>query len=314
MLALPTTGFGRSVSKDNVELDVLCDWIEGSVLFSSSERLSQREVVDVLFEHNIYDEQDMAAARIADAWSELRRRQTFLGNASPYEFDGMALKLKADPWRDAAAHSFCVLLSLAKWYRDWARQFGKDYTEQGELFEQFTKESVAAQFGGWSVQQTGWSRSQAKKLDAVVADVAGWLGEPKGDVHKWSEPSANEAGLDLVCFRPFADDRAGLPAFFFQCASGGDWEGKLHTPRLELWRRLIEFRAQNLPSKAFATPFAFLDEDFVRNCNLVDGLLMDRYRLLAASNTSPSWLSSKLKASVIKWAKPRAAKLPKLDV
>lgn len=313
MLALPTTGFGRSVKKDNVELDVLCDWVEGSVLFGTDDRLSQREVVSVLCGQHTYDEQDMAANRVADAWLELHRRQRFLGDASPYEFDGHTLKLRADPWRDATAHSFCVLLSLAKWYRDWARQFGKDYTEQGELFEQLTRESVTAQFTGWSVHQTGWSRSQAKKLDAVVSDVAGWLGEPKGDVHRWSEASANEAGLDLVCFRPFADDRAGRPAFFFQCASGGDWEEKLHTPRLELWRRLVGFTAQNLPTKAFATPFAFLDADFIRNCNLVDGLLMDRYRLLAAAKGNPGWLSPKLKASVVKWAKPRVAKLPRLE-
>lgn len=311
MLALPTTGFGRSVAKDNVELDVLCDWIEGSILFDDGD-LKQREVVKTLCDRNIYDDQDMADNLVACAWSELRRRQRFLGNGSPYKFDGQAMKLAVDPWKDAPGHAFCVLLSLAKWYKDWARKFGKDYTIQGELFEQLTKESVEAQFTGWAVKTTGWSRTNTKKLDAVVTHVADELGEAKGDVKKWSKVSANEAGLDLVCLKYFSDDRPGRPVFFFQCASGGDWDGKLHTPRLELWRRLIEFTALSLPTKAFATPFAFLDDEFIQNCNLVDGLLMDRYRLLASSALNPNWMSPKLSEQIYKWAKPRVAKLAKL--
>lgn len=218
--------------------------------------------------------------------------------------------LAVDVWQQAAAHAFCVLLSLAKWYPDWARQFGSDHTDQGELFEQVTKESVVAQFQGWSVHQTGWSKSRTKKLDAVVAKVADLLREPKGDVATWAGTSGNEAGLDLVCLHPLCDDRAGRPAFFFQCASGGNWKDKLRTPSLELWRKLIQFTATGLPTKAFSTPFAFLDEEFRRNCNLVDGLLMDRYRLLAASNHDPNWLSAKLKADISKWSEPRVKKLP----
>lgn len=312
MLALPTTGFGRSVTKDNVELDILCDWVEGSVLFAD-ERLSQREVVDVLCDYNIYVDQDMAANRVASAWSELRRRQRFIGGGSPYKFEGQGIELKIEPWENAPGHAFCVLLSLAKWYRDWAKKFGQDYTVQGELFEQLTKESIEVQFSGWAVQPTGWSRSHPNKLDAVVSNVAAWLGEPKGDVKKWSKVSANEAGLDLICLRHFPDDRPGKPVFFFQCASGGDWDGKLHTPRLELWRRLVEFTALSLPTKAFATPFAFLDDEFIQNCNLVDGLLMDRYRLLASSKINPAWVSPKLAKQILKWAKPRIAKLSMLE-
>ena len=38
MLALPTSGFSRSAGTSpeighNIRLDILCDWIEGSVLF-----------------------------------------------------------------------------------------------------------------------------------------------------------------------------------------------------------------------------------------------------------------------------------------
>jgi len=309
MLAMPTIGFGRSVTEHNVELEVLCDWIEASVLFGQT-RLSEPEVVDVLCENNIYAKQDMASQMVSNAWSELRKRQAFLGDASPYQFDGLAITLRWDAWGEATAHSFLVLLSLCKWYRPWAAKFGRDYTEQGQLFEELTKESVEALYAGWKVQQTGWSRTHSLKLAAIVDIVAACLSESKGNIEKWTKKTANEAGLDLVCYHEFADGRGGFPTFLFQCASGADWDEKLHTPDLKIWTRIIEFRALGLPRKAFSTPFAFLDDDFRMNANKVDGLLLDRYRLLSAGLRQKNWVSAQLASRIKKWAQPRAAKLP----
>ena len=185
MLAMPTKGFGRSVNEHNVELDALCDWIEGSVLLGSG-RLSQPEVVDVLCENFVYAKQDMASDIVSMAWSELRKRQMILRDATPYQFDSLAIQLRRDPWNEAMAHTFCVVLSLAKWYRDWAAKFSKDYTLQGQLFEELTKESVETIYSGWKVYPTGWSRTHSKKLDAVVKSVAGCLGESVGNLKKWT--------------------------------------------------------------------------------------------------------------------------------
>ena len=91
----------------------------------------------------------------------------------------------------------CTDFSLCKWYRPWAAKFGRDYTEQGQLFEELTKESVEALYAGWKVQQTGWSRTHSLKLAAVVETVAACLSESKGNIEKWTKKTANEAGLDL---------------------------------------------------------------------------------------------------------------------
>ena len=311
MLAMPTMGFGRSVNEHNVELDILCDWIEGSVLFSTNP-LSQPEVVDVLCENFIYAKQDMASQRVSNAWSELRKRHAGLGGSTPFAFEALSIQLRGEPWDISPAHAFCILLSLARWYRGWARQFGRDYSEQGELFEHVTKEALEALFADWTVGQTGWSPRHATKLKGVVKLVCKWLGESEGDFEKWTAGEENEAGLDLVCYRPFADGRAGFPALFFQCASG-DWEGKLETPKMQLWRKVVDFTAENLPVKAFSTPFAFLDHDFAQKCMLVNGLLLDRYRLLGAGARKSDWVSDKLKRRLMKWGKPRARKLPKME-
>ena len=147
-----------------------------------------------------------------------------------------------------------------------------------------------------------------RRLGAIVADVAARLGETTGDIIRWSRQKANEAGLDLLCFRPFPDGRVGVPVYLIQCASGGDWHTKLKTPDLRIWTKVIDFAAD--PKKAFSMPFALSASDFTFHCNLVDGLLLDRYRLLAPGQAQREWITPQLTTELVAWARPRVAALP----
>lgn len=309
MLELPSRGINRSIRVHNVKLDVFCDWIEGSVLFKDGE-VSSTDVVDALIEEQIYDNQDFASEMANNAWTELRRRLYCIGNQAPFFISANRIT-RIREWQDAPAYSFCILLALANWYKRWAIQFGSDYTEQGEIFELLTKESLKLQFSGWQIYQTGWTRTKAVKLAEVVDEIANQLGECKGNIERWASLNANEAGLDLLCYRPFIDNRVGIPVYLTQCASGADWRDKLKTPDLDLWTKIIQFTAQ--PQRAFATPFAFLDEDFIKNCVIVNGMLLDRYRLLAAAKLAKNWESQLLKERIVMWAGSRVSKLPGYD-
>lgn len=306
MLALPTKGISRSVDKHNVDLSVFCDWIEGSILFSEEE-FSSTDVVDILLEGLIYEDQGFAAEIIADAWAELQRRHTLISPGIPFSVEHRRIK-RLRAWQDVPAHSFCVLLALSTWYSGWARQFGSSYTEQGELFELLTKESLEQQFTDWEIYYTGWSRTNTVKLPEVLQEVRDRLGEAPGQIEPWVNSNANEAGLDLLCYRPFLDRRVGIPVYLMQCASGSNWEEKLHTPDLKVWTKVIQFAAT--PRKAFATPFALMDNDFAKTCNIIDGMLLDRYRLLAACNHRDDWVSPSLRDRIIAWSEPRVAALP----
>ncbi len=307
MLNLPTRGISRSIDQQNVELDVFCDWIESCVLFDDPE-LSASDVVDALMEENIYENADMAAERVDDAWTEIRRRHSWIRDGSPLIVDKRRItRLKT--WKAVPAHSFCLLLSLAQWYKGWAGQFGSNYMEQGELFEELTKESLLVQFEGWQAIRTGWSSTHRKNLGGLVDQIASSLGESRGNVEKWTSDEAKDGELDLVCYRPFLDARVGIPVFLMQCASGADWDQKLHTPRLEVWTKIINWASR--PKKGFALPLALDDSAFVAKCNLVDGLLLDRYRILAAGACKRNWLSSTLRKRLITWSKPRVQALPR---
>lgn len=301
MLTTPTKGFARSVKEHNVRLDILCDWIEGNVLFDN-EKLSLIDIADALIEEEIYVTEDFAREGVMNAWIELQRRQRWVGDNCAYVIDSRWIQRRTQ-WTDVPAHAFCVLLSLANYYDWWVSEFGYDYTEQGELFEILTMESLKAQFQGWAIYQTGWSRTNVAGLAQVVDGVANCLGEVKGRFELWNDPNAKELGLDLVWYRPFPDNRVGISVYLMQCASGGNWKSKLKTPDLEVWRQIIQFTT--MPKRAFSAPISFLDREFIRNCVLVDGLLIDRCRLLGASRYHQDWVSQPLKDRITAWATPR---------
>jgi hypothetical protein len=294
-----------------VRLDVLCDWLEGSVLFANAP-LSKAEVVDVLIENEIYNSQDFAGELLGDAWLELRRRSNLLKDGYPLELKGWRLQPRYT-WDKNPAHSFCLALSLAEWLPEWARSFGRDYNEQGELFEEFVAEAITKSLPDWSVHRTGWSKTKAAKLQDVITALCEWLGEAEtGNRDRWTKDSANDEGLDLVCIRRMPDGRPGVPLYLIQCASGAtgnsEWKNKRYTPRLDMWAKLVDFAVR--PKRGFATPFAFMEEDFRHHCRAVDGLFLDRYRLLAPSASSITWLSSTTSTQISKWLSPRINALP----
>ncbi|OQY37015.1 MAG: hypothetical protein B6243_01780 [Anaerolineaceae bacterium 4572_5.2] len=165
MLVIPTKGLPKSVKTHNTKLDVLCDWIEGSILFQDdSPFISQIDVADVLIEEERYVEQEFALRGMKDAWLELRRRISWIGAASAVQTHRLRVQ-RSSNWQDYPAHTFCLLLSLAPYY-DWWKE--NNYTEQGELFELLTEASLKAQFSDWEIYRTGWDPSNPVRLKQIA--------------------------------------------------------------------------------------------------------------------------------------------------
>ena len=306
MLVVPTSGFARSINVHNIKLEIFCDWIEASILFSEYDILSTTDVVDALVEGEIYASQDFAREMVDNGWRELERRQSWMGASSPIEVVGQRVR-RTKNWHDCAGYSFLMVLSLARLYPDWAGRFGRDFTEQGMLFEELTEQALHGLFPGWEVFITGWSRERVNKLGAVVREVASRVNEPIGNIGRWTREDANEAGLDVLCYYGFKDGKGGYPVYLFQCASGIQWEQKIHTPDIKIWSRIIEFPYP--PKKAFVMPFAIPDDEFVRVCNRIDGLLLDRYRILFPGVTNPDWIDIGLSIRLVDWIRKRTDSL-----
>lgn len=309
MLALPHDRMNRSINRHNIDFDILCDWIEGTILFDEDEEeFSVTDIVEVLIDEHVYDDPDFAEERVADAWNVLERQLNWIAPGMPFSISYPDVK-RIDSWKNTPAYSFCVLVSLARCYRRWWHRISRgNYNEQGELFELLTQESLEKQFSDWQVKRTGWSPTQPTNLYQTVNQIAAWLGiATKTNITPSSR--GNEAGLDLFCYHPFPDARAGFPVYLMQCTTSQHWEQKVGQPNIDQWYDRIDFVVR--PQQAFAIPFALKDEDFREQCLGMQGLFLDRYRLLAAARCCKQWESSSLKERIITWAEPRIDQLPR---
>jgi len=305
MLGLPEVGVRDSAKSHNCRVDVLCDWTEARALFASV-RVSRSDVIDVLCENHVYREQDFAAEFADQLWWELRRRQ----RAGIKLFDVGKTGIEClTPWQSNPGYSFCLLASLREWYPKWAKRLNGSYQEQGELFERLSEQSLASR--GWQPMRTGWSKTATQRLNDIVDALCAHFEEPAiaGAVSRWTKPQAKDAGLDLACQYPFLDSRGGRPRILVQCASGANWKDKLHTPSLRVWKKIIDF--SNDPQRGFCLPHALLDDEFRRTSGSVDGLVLDRTRLIGLQADSESdWMKSELMSDLTAWLTPRVASLP----
>lgn len=307
MLSIPSSGVYPSVNVHRSKFQVLCDWIEGCSVFMEEEELSASQIVDILCESLVYKEQNFAWEMVDNIFRELKRREELMGELSGIHVDNESIK-RLMHWKDVPAYSFCLVLSFPYLYPEWAKQFCDDYTTQGSLFELLTLESLKAIFPGWEVVRTGWAPDHVVTIEDVSKNISERLNEKLGDIEHWVNPRANEAGLDVLCYRPFRDYRVGIPVFLMQCASGKNWEEKVRLPEMRVWTKIIQFASE--PKKAFSIPFALSDQEFARKCNQVNGMLLDRYRILSPGCTGLNWLSDGLRDSLITWLEDRVQSLP----
>ena len=277
------------------------DWLEANVLFLEIE-LSQTEVIDYLVEEQLYVERDFASEFVTQAWDIIKRRQSWLGSISPITFDGRWMTRTAE-WTDVPAHSFCLMVSLGPKCEYWHDTFGPDYVEQGTLFELVTKSSVALTFEGWQLFHTGWRRDSTSNLSEVVNSLISATHEREGNVDDYAAPQAKDAGVDLMWHLPFADHRGGTPIYLAQCASGLKWDQKVNDPNLSEWSKYVDFAA--VPNKAFALPFALDERELRRQSTRAEGLLLDRFRLLAHNVPEVDWVPEDLRVQLVDWLKPR---------
>jgi hypothetical protein len=107
--------------------------------------------------------------------------------------------------------------------------------------------------------------------------------EDQGDGH----PPLNtykDAGVDVVVWRQFADNRKGFPVMLAQCTVQIDWGNKTSDIKLDLWMKWIDFDTVP-PQRALVIPFAVnRDDPLWGNRTVEAGVIFDRLRLLEMLN------------------------------
>jgi hypothetical protein len=308
LLELPSNFRKPSNEDAGIEIELICDWIEASVLFAG-ESICAPTIADLLLESEWFGSQNESRGFVDEVWSRLKARHQELGNKGPFSFSYQTIELSIDDWTHSPAHAFCLLLCFGYHHENWGKKIGWNYNVQGELFEKMTCSALKEILPLWTSYSTGWSAKTPTQLSTLVGEIAGRLCGQVKNLKRWNRRQAKEQGLDVLCYRSFSDQKGNFPAFFVQCASGKNISHKLSTPNLEVWNDLLQLVPTSLPRKGFATPLMFPRREFEQCAILGGGLILDR-RLLSAQSHNESWLEASICKAITKWAKPIVKKLP----
>lgn len=306
MLGLTNSGFRRSVKEHNCNDEIVSDWVLINALLCDDGEISKSDVIDTLFEQGIYDDSDpdYCSEYVNSIWAIIRAQLELLGDSSPLLISERVISRKND-WHDAPVFTFFVVLFLKKFLEGWSDKFGNDHTDQGEFFEKICALSIKEQFSDFNIMITGWSKNEATNFSEVANNVAKFVSEqtrPK-EIARYTNQNTKELGLDIIWTNSFQDGRGGNVNFLAQCASGHNFESKLKTPDLSLWREVIRWTSP--PSKAFMVPFAISESEFPGFSVRSEGNFFDRYRILISGKEESRWLDGDLMGSIIEWLAPR---------
>ena len=210
-----------------------------------------------------------------------------------------------DPQIDAArlSYVFCLLTSAV---RDGILPRDDSVALSGaipDLFQAISAKAAGGVLGG-EVVSFGWPRSDGSAFRQALEEACKRLrlGKPHDAAPLWSKGQEKDAGIDVIAWRDFADERPGKLVLFGQVASGNDWSNKTienAIPRFFGWFAVpptahyipaifIPFPQHhdctgrnNEPFERVATAEAWLREQQF-------GLVIDRLRLVGATAQAPS--------------------------
>ena len=309
MLQIPQIGFSHSASQSNVDIIPLGDWLEGIILFDQTE-VSRSDVVDILIEEQICPDkaQDLAHEIASDGWGELYKRKAWGGIPDSTIISINRIKEDLD-WKEQPIRAFFLLLSLFRLFPDWAKA-NRDYVTQGNLFEKVVELICPAIFPEWEVYRVGWSPTNAQDIPKIVEDLCKRLNvNGATNLGDWHDPNEKDGGLDIVCYRPFADKREAMPTYFLQCASGKNWRDKIMTPNPKKWHKLLD--SALLPSTGIVAPFVISSRELKTAALEGQVTVFDRLRLLSSVIDKNIKLPDDLSDKLIKWMSSRIDVMPR---
>lgn len=164
-----------------------------------------------------------------------------------------------------------------------------EFTALPRLFEQLSKLAGMAFLGPTAAGfHTGWPRPETHTRFKSVIDqlrtdsgkfFSEWEWRPGSDLPADPIPALiKDGGMDIVAWRPWADQRGAHLYLLGQCACGGDWLNK--TTELDMKRLSDWFHPPRVePLRSFFTPH-YAVQGLLREHSRTAGLMFDRVRIV----------------------------------
>ncbi len=317
----------------------LADWIELSVVFGGENRLSKSDLYDILDDAPDADEPSESFDRfdwargskaaetslresveqldaegqsatenlVAAAWQELAERAHQLADGYPLVVKRSNVAVRA-PEESRIVYSFLMLLGARLTYSIPQHQI--PVQRAAVLFERVVARALENLVGGKAVR-FGWPQREdglpPNFREASVA-LARLLHEELGP-HLTVSADEKDHGLDVIAWKPFADQGRSQLVVLCQCAIGNDWTAKpLH---IVLWRDIVYLAAAPINAVAFVDTLSNHSPSPVMGTSMVSGVLIDRLRL--ASLVTDVHLSGEFRNELASWNVTMSQVLP-MDV
>ncbi len=244
----------------NEETWELADRLELSALFGRSGQASLTEIIDGLrigslgssVEEGHEQRTNWLEETAAGIRTEIEYRSRHTKADYPFRLRGSSLERRGRSGGfSASTYAFCLMLSVIPW--EERREAGY-FPER--IFEDISCEAAEVYLSGKSLR-FGWPRKGngiPSNFGQAVATLCRRIGE--GDGYRDCDATGDEkdAGLDVVAWGP-VDDRPGKIVLFGACATGKNWESKLHQLQpLSFCETYVRGRITPAPARAFFTP------------------------------------------------------------
>lgn len=267
----------KLIENPNSVSDV-ADWVE-FYIFAMNDSLSKSELLSFI-EDSSGSEPEQTF--IDDIWLELERRLVLYGIIKPYQLDAREVLPLID-WKVTPEYLTCIILSIDG--------NAVESVKTGKLFERLSSKAVSKYFAGYSIIYGHPSKQTVKKIASDIFET--FVKEPSTNF--------NDRGVDIICWKPFNDDRKSQIAALIQCAAGFNWDTKLLDIPYKAWTQYIHWGSD--PLKGFTAPIVINEkryDDVVTDA----GIMFDRpriYRNVQYNYTTDSNLVSDL----IDWCEPK---------
>ncbi len=271
----------------------LADWVEVKTLWDPDGNGSQVELkksLQMSGTTDALDDEDESTSRV-EAWedpceaavegafSEIEDRYHACGSGGgAYPFAVSREFVARDGHTHESVYAFLLLLS----------RFGHSAGPKGlhgeQLFEDLCACAAEAYLGGEHSGVKSYVFGFPRRLAPsgfrpALDDLCGALGEGGGSRERPQTASQKDAGLDIVAWRSFEDERAGKLIAFGQCATGSNWKDKLVDLQPTDWCTLwMQDRPAVYPIRLFFVPHRVSHRDWFFRC-VQGGILFDRCRI-----------------------------------
>lgn len=298
------TGIALDIPSGSTAFE-LAEWVEGMLLISMQDSISRSAILA-----HFPAGQSPDSAEFGELLIEIERRSKVAPDVYPFRVSQESIvRVEADL---DAAYELLVLLSMS----ESPFRLSSQYNLANSHFEFIIREALLHLGGpGAKCKRFGWPNDDGRPEH--FPEAVEWIAEQMGlscyNPKLIADDDDKDGGVDLVSWRPFADQSPSFPVWLTQCTVQAAFENKAKDIVGNRWMRMIDFGTP--PAVVLSVPFAIPPEAKVRTTvNFTADIFLDRMRIAHCINPRPMMkLEPEYEALEIWVGKERAALVSMFD-